>query len=56
MATTPVLNTMVLDPVSGLLYAGADGQVLVLDPTTGANAGSWAVAGAVRRILPLYNR
>ncbi len=56
VATTPVLHTMTLNTVDNRVYAGAEGQVIAIDPTTGTFAPAWTVAGSVRYVLPLLNR
>lgn len=56
MGTTPVLNTLVLNPVTGLVYGGGNGQVVLIDPATGAVSPAWSVVGEVRKLLPLLNR
>lgn len=56
LASTPVLHTLAYDEVDGRAYGGADGQVIALDPATGATTGTAAVNGTTVRILPLYNR
>lgn len=56
IGNTPLLHTMALEPVSGLVYGGAEGQVLQIDPGSGAVAPAWSVAGTARRVLPLHNR
>lgn len=56
LAGTPVLHTLAYDDVNGRAYGGADGQVIALDPATGATIGTAAVNGTVVRVLPLYNR
>lgn len=56
IATTPVLTTMAYDAVNGQVYGGTYGQVLQINPTTGATAPAWPVTGTVRKVLPLLNR
>ena len=56
IGTTPVLNTLVRDKLSGALHGGTDGQVLLLDPSDGATLSTIPVAGQVLKILPLFNR
>lgn len=56
LGTAPLLHCLVYEPVNGVVYGGADGQVLAIDPGTGANTASWSVSGPVRRVLPLHNR
>ncbi|MBK6411162.1 MAG: hypothetical protein IPF78_16020 [Flavobacteriales bacterium] len=56
IGTTPVLSTLVKDKVSGAIYGGADGHVLILDPSNGAILGDFPVGGQVLKVLPLFNR
>ncbi|MBK9059075.1 MAG: hypothetical protein IPL81_04060 [Flavobacteriales bacterium] len=56
IGTTPVLSTLVKDKVSGAIYGGADGHVLILDPSNGAILGDIPVGGQVLKVLPLFNR
>ncbi len=56
IANTPVLTTLAYDPVNYWVYGGTEGQVLAIDPGTGAIAGSWSVDGEVRYVLPWLNR
>ena len=56
IATTPVLNTMTYNEMDGSVFGGADGQVVRIDPSTGAVSPAWGVAGNVRKVLPMLNR
>lgn len=56
IGTTPVLNSMAINEVTGLVYGSADGQVVQINPATGAVSQAWSVAGNVRKVLPLLNR
>ena len=56
IATTPELNTLTYDQVNGIVYGGADGHVLAINPSTGAVVPGWSVNGSVRYVLPLLNR
>ena len=56
IGTTPVLHSLAYDAVNGYVYGGADGQVLLIDPGSGATANGWAVNGEIRHVLPLLNR
>ncbi len=56
IGTTPVLSTLVKDKMSGAVYGGADGHVLILDPSNGTVLGDIPVGGQVVKVLPLFNR
>jgi outer membrane protein assembly factor BamB len=56
IGSTPVLYDMRYDPASGAVFGGADGQVIAIDPTSGAVISDFAVNGTVRKVLPLRNR
>lgn len=56
IGTTPVLSAMAYDATSGLVYGGADGQVILINPFTGTTTEGWTVDGTVRKVLPLFNR
>lgn len=56
IGNTPVLNTLAINPVTGLVYGGGNGQVVQINPSTGAVSQAWSVAGNVRKVLPLLNR
>lgn len=56
IASTPVLHALAYDAVNQWVYGGADGQVFIINPGTGAVAPGWAVTGTVVRVLPLLNR
>jgi outer membrane protein assembly factor BamB len=56
IASTPVLHHLAPEPISGMVYGAAEGQVLQINPTTGATALAWNVNGTALRVLPLYNR
>lgn len=56
IGTTPVLTAMAFDPVSGRVYGGSDGQVILIDPVNGTTSPGWTVDGSVRKVLPLLNR
>lgn len=56
LGTTPLLHALAYDAVNGHVYGGAEGQVQLIDPGTGATANGWAVNGEVRQVLPLLNR
>lgn len=56
LGTTPLLHALAYDAVNGLAYGGANGQVLLIDPGSGATANGWAVAGEALHVLPLLNR
>jgi len=56
IGSTPVLNDMSYDPASGAVFGGANGQVLAIDPSSGAVISNFTVNGTVLKVLPLRNR
>ncbi|MCC6840825.1 MAG: hypothetical protein IT230_11755 [Flavobacteriales bacterium] len=56
VGTAPLLHAMAYEALDGLVYGCADGQVLLINPLTGATMPGWSVSGSARCVLPLYNR
>ncbi|HPF91101.1 MAG TPA: Ig-like domain-containing protein [Flavobacteriales bacterium] len=49
-------DALAYDPVNGALLAAQGGELLTVDPTTGATVASMGTSGTIGHILPLYNR
>jgi hypothetical protein len=56
LTASVVASTLIMEPATGILFAGVQEQLVSLDPLTGSVTGSLTLAHPIGWVLPLRNR